>query len=181
MWKLVGTGGGAVALAVTAAAWRIRPPGRAANNGPARVRPRRDGLRAAKRAAMRFVTNRLVNPISRPLLEQGLWPRTQALLETTGRTSGLARRVPVGNGLRGDSFWIVTEHGYAADYVKNIEKEPRVRVKVGRYWRAGTAHILPDDDPLARLRWLRRPVNDALLLLVGTQQLTIRVDLEPER
>ncbi len=173
--------GGAIALAVTAAAWRIRPPGRAANNGPARTGPRPDGLGAAKRAAMRFVTNRLVNPISRPLLEQGLWPRTQALLESTGRTSGLPRRVPVGNGLRGDSFWIVTEHGYAADYVKNIEKEPRVRVKVGRHWREGTAQILPDDDPLARLRWLRRPVNDALLRLVGTQQLTIRVDLEPER
>ena len=158
-------------------AWKIRPPRRPTKNGPARNRPRPDGLRATKRAVMRFVTNRLVNPSTRPLLERDLWPRTQALLETTGRTTGLPRRVPVGNGLRGDNFWIVTEHGYAADYVKNIQNEPRVRVKVGRHWREGTAQILPDDDPLARLRWLRRPVNDALLLLVGTQQLTIRVDL----
>jgi hypothetical protein len=37
---------------------------------------------------------------------------------------------------------------------------------------------LPDDDPLARLRWLRRPVNAAFLLLIGTQQLTIRVKLD---
>jgi deazaflavin-dependent oxidoreductase (nitroreductase family) len=135
-------------------------------------------LRAGKRGAARFVTNRLLNPIARSLLERGMWPRTQALLETTGRTTGLPRRVPIGNGLRGDSFWVVTEHGYAADYVKNIQKDPRVRVKVGRRWYEGTADILADDDPYERLRWLRRPVNDTLLRLVGTQQLTIRVDLD---
>ncbi len=171
-------GGGAIALAVSVAAWKLRPPSPQTKSGSARVRPRADGLRAAKRGAMRFVTNRLVNPISRPLLERGLWPRTQALIETTGRISGRPRRVPVGNGLRGDSFWIVTEHGYAADYVKNIQAEPRMRVKAGRQWRDGTAQILPDDNPLARLRWLRRPVNDAFLLLIGTQQLTIRVKLD---
>ena len=143
-----------------------------------RVRPAR--ARRAKRAVARFVTNRLLNPIARRLLERGLWPRTQALLETTGRKTGLARRVPVGNGLRGSTFWIVTEHGYAAHYVKNILKNPRVRVKVGGRWYEGTAQILPDDDPYERLRWLRRPVNDTLLLAVGTEQLTVRVDLEPD-
>lgn len=86
--------------------------------------------------------------------------------------------MPVGNGLRGDAFWIVTEHGYSADYVKNIQHDPRMRVKVGRHWHRGTAHILLDDDPRQRLRWLKRPVNDAFLLLIGTQQLTIGVDLE---
>ena len=86
--------------------------------------------------------------------------------------------MPIGNGLRGDTFWIVTEHGRASDYVKNIERDPRVRVKVGRRWYSGTAHVLPDDDPEARLRMLRRPVNDALLRAVGTEKLTIRVDLE---
>lgn len=134
--------------------------------------------RAAKRATMRLLTNRLLNPVVRRLLERGLWPRTQALLETTGRKTGSPRRVPVGNGLRGDSFWIVTEHGYAADYVKNIHKQPRVRVKLGRRWYEGTAQILPDDDPRERLRWLGRPVNDTLLLLVGTEQVTIRIDFE---
>ena len=133
---------------------------------------------ALKRTAARTVTNRLVNPLVRPLLQLGLWPRTHALLETTGRKSGLPRRVPVGNGLRGDSFWIVTEHGYSSDYVKNLQIEPRVRVKVGRRWYEGTAHVLADDDPRARLRWLGRPVNDAMLLLVGTEQLTIRIDLD---
>ena len=133
-----------------------------------------------KRRVARFVTNRLVNPVVRPLIERGLFPGTHALLETTGRKSGQPRRAPVGNGLRGDVFWIVTEHGYASAYVKNIQADPRVRVKVGRRpWRSGTAHILPDDDPRERLRMLRRPVNDAALLAVGTEQLVIRVDLDP--
>jgi deazaflavin-dependent oxidoreductase (nitroreductase family) len=131
-----------------------------------------------KRTVSRFITNRLVNPIVRRLLEWGLAPSTHALLETTGRKSGLPRRVPLGNGLRGDQFWIVTEHGRAADYVKNIEKHPRVRVKVGRRWYEGTAHLLPEDDTAARLRSLRRPVNDAFLRMVGTEHITIRIDLD---
>jgi deazaflavin-dependent oxidoreductase (nitroreductase family) len=136
--------------------------------------------RRAKRAAARFITNRIVNPIVRPLIARGLWPQTHALLETIGRRSGLPRRTPLGNGLRGDAFWIVTEHGYAADYVKNIQADPNVRVKVGAgTWRRGRAEILPDDDPIERLRWLGRPVNDTLLRIVGTQQLTIRVHLDP--
>ena len=137
------------------------------------------GLRkSTKRAISKFTTTRVVNPIVRRLLERGLFPTSQALLETTGRKSGLPRRVPVGNGLRGDTFWIVTEHGYAADYVKNIQADPRVRVKVGRRWYEGRAQILPTDDPEQRLRALRRRVNDSLVRLVGTEHLTIRVDLD---
>jgi deazaflavin-dependent oxidoreductase (nitroreductase family) len=132
---------------------------------------------ARKRRLSKFVTVRLVNPLVRPLIEAGLFPRTQALLETTGRRSGEPRRTPVGNGLRGDVFWVVTEHGWSSDYVRNIQKNPKVRVKVGRRWREGTARILPDEDPERKLRELGRPVNDALLRAVGTEQLVIRVDL----
>jgi hypothetical protein len=39
------------------------------------------------------------------------------------------------------------------------------------------ATILEDDDPIARLRRLRRPVNDAMLLANATELLVIRVDL----
>jgi deazaflavin-dependent oxidoreductase (nitroreductase family) len=134
--------------------------------------------RKRKRAVARFTTNRIINPTIRPLLRAGVAPKTHALLETTGRKSGLPRQVPLGNGLRGDDFWIVTEHGYAADYVKNIQANPNVRVKVGRQWYTGLAEILPDDDPGKRLRWLGRPVNDTMLRIVATQQLVIRIRLE---
>ncbi len=133
-----------------------------------------------KRRISRFTTVKLVNPLVRALLERGLFPRTHALLETRGRKSGLPRRTPVGNGLRGDEFWIVTEHGYGSAYVKNIQANPRVRAKVGRTWYEGTAHLLPDDDPRERIRWLGRPVNDAMVRTVGTELLTVRVDLDRE-
>ena len=131
---------------------------------------------ARKRRVARFVTNRLVNPAVLALLERGLFPKTHALLETRGRRSGQPRRVPVGNGLRGDTFWILTEHGYASHYVKNIQADPHVRVKIGRRWYEGVAHILPDDDVRQRMRELRR-VNDLAVRAMGTEHLTIRVDL----
>ena len=134
--------------------------------------------RARRRALSKFASTKVLNPLVRPLLERGLFPRTHALLETTGRASGLPRRVPVGNGLRGDTFWIVAEHGRASDYVKNMQADPRVRVKVGRRWHAGTAVLLPDDDVRARMRALRRPVNDAAVRIMGSDPLTVRIDLD---
>jgi hypothetical protein len=62
--------------------------------------------------------------------------------------------------------------------VKNIQRNPRVRVKIGRRWHTGIARILPEEDPRGRLRELHRPVNDSLLKAVGTEMLVIRVDLE---
>jgi deazaflavin-dependent oxidoreductase (nitroreductase family) len=133
--------------------------------------------RDAKRRLSKLVSVRLVNPLARAALERARLPGV-ALLETTGRRSGLPRRVPVGDGLRGRSFWIVAEHGHAADYVKNIKADPRVRVKARGRWRTGTARILSDDDPGTRLTWLRRPVNDTVLRLAASEPLTIRVDLD---
>jgi deazaflavin-dependent oxidoreductase (nitroreductase family) len=133
--------------------------------------------RNTKRRLALFTTNRLVNPLVRRLHALGITGGT-ALLETTGRKTHQARRTPVGNGLRGEQFWIVTEHGRHASYVKNIEANPRVRVKVGRTWFEGTAHILDDDDPNERMRWLDRGVNDRAVRLVGTEHLVIRVDLD---
>jgi deazaflavin-dependent oxidoreductase (nitroreductase family) len=133
----------------------------------------------AKRRLSKLLSVRLLNPVMRRALEAGLVPRGWALLETTGRRSGKPRRVPVGDGLRGGHFWIVTEHGRHADYVRNIERDARVRVKVGRRWYAGTAHVLGDDDPEARLRWLDRPLNDVGLRIMASEMLVVRVDLEP--
>jgi len=67
----------------------------------------------------------------RPALQAGFAPQAFALLETTGRRSGLLRYTPVGNGLRGDPFWLVAAHGTQADYVRNLQAAPRVQVKAG--------------------------------------------------
>ena len=120
----------------------------------------------------------LVNPIVKAGVRTGLL-RGYGILETTGRKSGLPRQTPVGNGLEGDTFWIVAEHGRRAAYVRNIEADPRVRLMVGRRWRSGTAHPMPDDDPLERQRKIGRSLNAATVRVMGTELMTVRVDLEP--
>jgi deazaflavin-dependent oxidoreductase (nitroreductase family) len=120
----------------------------------------------------------LVNPVVSAAVRIGLL-RGWALLETTGRKTGRVRRTPVGNGLVDGTFWIVAEHGRGAGYVRNIEANPRVRVLVSGEWRSGTAAILPDDDPRERQRMLGRRLNAALVRLMGTDLLTIRIDLDP--
>jgi deazaflavin-dependent oxidoreductase (nitroreductase family) len=70
-----------------------------------------------------------------------------AILETTGRNSGQPRRTPVGRSLNGNTGWIVAER---VSYVRNIQADPSVGIKLGRRWRTGTAHVMPDDDPRAR-------------------------------
>ncbi|TML78566.1 MAG: nitroreductase family deazaflavin-dependent oxidoreductase [Actinobacteria bacterium] len=82
------------------------------------------------------------------MLERGIAPRSHALLETIGRKSGQPRRTPVGNGLRGDKFWIVTEHGHSTAYVKNIKANPRVPPHARR--RPARAHA--DAGPAAERR-----------------------------
>jgi deazaflavin-dependent oxidoreductase (nitroreductase family) len=137
-----------------------------------------------KYRAVRFVQRRLMNPLVRGTLSRGWRIPGYALLETTGRKSGLPRRTPVGDGLDGDTFWIVAEHGRRADYVRNLETERRVRVLVRGRWRSGTAVPLPDDDPRERQRTLgrHRPgrrINDAAVRAFGTDLLTVRIDLDP--
>jgi deazaflavin-dependent oxidoreductase (nitroreductase family) len=128
-----------------------------------------------------FVQKRLFNPLVRPLLEH-VWIPGYALLETTGRTSGLPRRNPVGDGLDGSTFWIVSEHGRRSSYVRNIEADPRVRVRVRGRWRTGTALLMPDDDPRERQRILGRRmaarINAASVRRLGTDLLTVRIDLD---
>ncbi|MER5503978.1 nitroreductase/quinone reductase family protein [Streptomyces sp. NPDC002766] len=102
---------------------------------------------------------------------------THTLLETTGRASGLPRRTPVGGRRTGGSFWLVSEFGERSQYVRNIKADPRVRVRLRGRWHTGTAHLLPDDDPVARLRALPR-MNSAAVRTVGAGLLTVRVDLD---
>jgi deazaflavin-dependent oxidoreductase (nitroreductase family) len=135
--------------------------------------------RDRKRRLVTSLQVRVLNPPIRALAAHGLVP-TVALLETTGRRSGQPRRTPVTNGLqRGtDTFWLVAEHGRRAAYVRNIEADPRVRVRIGRRWRTGTGHVLPDDDPVARQRLLPR-LNAATVRAVGTELVSVRIDLDP--
>ena len=129
----------------------------------------------------------VVNPIVMLAHDLGLPPPGDALLETTGRRTGQPRRTPVCDGLDGDTFWLVAQRGRRADWVKNIQANPRVRVKVrtgsGVGWRAGTAHVLDDDDPRERQRRmgqgnLARCLCVSASAAMSTDPLTVRVDLD---
>ena len=128
----------------------------------------------------------VLNPPIKLLFAMGLAAPGYVLLETTGRKSGKPRRTPVGNGRIGGEFWIVAEHGMKAGYVRNIERTPRARLKlrdgVLSRWHTGMAHILADDNPRERQRWLagqvRGSARNAAVRLFGTQLLTVRIDLD---
>jgi deazaflavin-dependent oxidoreductase (nitroreductase family) len=141
---------------------------------------------ARKRSVAKGLAKYGANPLAKGLYRLGVPVPGTAILETTGRKSGEPRRTPVTNGLDGDVFWIVAEHGRHASYVRNIEANPRVRLRTGLGWREGTATILPYDDPRKRLEHigeLRRVarVNTATVRAMQTELLTVRIDLDPAR
>jgi deazaflavin-dependent oxidoreductase (nitroreductase family) len=142
-----------------------------------------------KRRIVLLLQKYLLNPPIRLSLRFGFSVPGYALLETIGRRSGVPRRTPVGNGLVGDTFWIVTEQGRRAAYVRNIRANPRVRVKLrrglGYVWREGTAHVLEYDDARERQRWLGRghplrAMNAVVVRAMGSELMTVRIDLDPE-
>ncbi|MDQ3763111.1 MAG: nitroreductase family deazaflavin-dependent oxidoreductase [Actinomycetota bacterium] len=121
----------------------------------------------------------VANPIVKAAVALRLAPQSYAILETTGRKSGQPRRTPVGHRLDGNMLWLVAEHGRRANYVRNIEANPRVRVNVRGKWRSGTAHTLAHDDPRERLQKIGLRFNGAVVRIMGTDLLTVRIDLDP--
>ena len=118
------------------------------------------------------------NRVARWQLRHGLAPRAFALLETAGRRTGQPRQTCVGNGLVGDTFWVIAAHGQQADWVRNIAQDRRVRVLVNRRWRRGAATVMPDDDPGQRSRALPFQWDAAIGRAIATAPLTVRIDLE---
>lgn len=121
-------------------------------------------------AVTQFFQKRIANPVMRHI-------PTQTLLETVGRKSGEPRRTPLGGKRIDKQFWFVSEFGEQSQYVRNIQANPRVRVRLRGRWHSGTAHLVPDDDPHARLRELPQ-VNSFGVRTFGTNLLTVRVDLD---
>lgn len=126
-------------------------------------------FKALKRSVVHRVQRYVVNPLGRRM------PVT--MLETVGRKTGEPRRTAVGGRVVDDQFWMVSEHGDYSHYVLNIKANPRVQVRIAGRWRRGTAHLLPDDDPIARLGHLPT-LNSAVVRVMGSDLLTIRVDLD---
>ena len=142
-----------------------------------------------KRQIVHALQKYVLNVPIKLLFAAGIVPPGYALIETIGRTTGKPRRNPVGDGRVDNRFWLIAEHGMEAGYVRNIARNPRVRLKLPHglraRWYTGTAHLLPDDDPRERQRWLRqqRPstwMNALAVRGFGTKLLTVRIDLDTD-
>ena len=53
-------------------------------------------------------------------------------LTTTGRKTGLPRQIEIWFVEIGGRFYILAEHYHRTQWVKNIRRDPRVRVRIGR-------------------------------------------------
>ena len=146
------------------------------NTDPKRLHVR-NGIRVETKARLvKSFQKRILNPLVKALVHRGVvggW----AIVETRGWKTGEPRETPVGNGLQGDTFWLVAEFGRRAAYVKNIEADPRVRVCVRGIWRSGRAMLLPSDDTRVRQATLHR-LNAVAVRAVGKDLLTVRIDLD---
>ncbi len=130
-----------------------------------------------KRRVTTALARYAVNPLVKAAFMLGVAPPGYALLETTGRKSGVPRRTPVGYAREDDVVWLVAEHGRRAGWVRNIEATPRVRVKLGKRWYNGSAHAMPDDDARKRLGEVGTTLSRATVRVLATDLLTVRVAL----
>jgi deazaflavin-dependent oxidoreductase (nitroreductase family) len=146
--------------------------------------------RRAKVLLIRVLQRYVLNPLFKLLFEIGINPYGLAILETRGHRSGKVRRVPVGNGRKGDSFWIIAEHGSRAGWVHNVRHDPNVRIRLRlglrHRWVDGIATVRPDEDALARQRQViawhpLRALNAVNVRTFGADLLAVHVQLNLAR
>ena len=63
-------------------------------------------------------------------------------LTTTGRITGQPREIEIWFVVSEGKLYILAEHFHKAQWVKNIERDPRVRVRVGKREFEATARVL---------------------------------------
>ena len=100
----------------------------------------------------RRVGRAVVNPLVAAMERIGIRSSLVVELETTGAKTGLPRRVPLTGRADETGLWVISQHGRRAGWAHNIAADPRVRVRVNRQWRTGTATFEPDDNVRARAR-----------------------------
>jgi deazaflavin-dependent oxidoreductase (nitroreductase family) len=137
------------------------------------VKPMTRGQRAKRRIALFFW--RLFNPVARALAGWAPW---WVVLETTGRRSGRPRQVPLARGPQdGSTVWLVSVHGRHASFARNIEANPRVRLKLARRWHSGIAALTPlEDQILSRCSTYARMGPR----VVGIDSAVVRIELDQQ-
>ena len=65
-------------------------------------------------------------------------------LTTTGRRTGLSREIEIWFTERGDRYYLIAEHRERADWVRNLQAQPRVHVRLGDRQFDATARVVDD-------------------------------------
>lgn len=108
--------------------------------------------------------------LHRLLYSVGLGPivgRIILLLTTTGRKSGLARTTPLQYEVIDGKYCLGAARGNSADWVRNIEANPKVQVRVKRLKFSGTARVSSDVKEIAdflEIRLQRHPLMMGLMM-----------------
>lgn len=124
---------------------------------------------------------RVLNPVVGRLARLGVRTDRATELETVGRRSGQLRTVPVSAVFDASGAWLISQHGHRSGWARNIEADPRVRIRHGAVMRSGTARFVPDDDVAARARtFATNPVARAAAAwtfrALQTDPVSVRID-----
>jgi deazaflavin-dependent oxidoreductase (nitroreductase family) len=99
-----------------------------------------------------------IQKIHRALYAIGLGPlvgRIILLLTTTGRRSGKKRVTPLQYEMIGADYFLGAARGVNADWVRNIQSNPQVEIRVGARYFQGTAEVITDPSKFADLMEVR--------------------------
>jgi deazaflavin-dependent oxidoreductase (nitroreductase family) len=106
------------------------------------------GARERRRRSRHRRFWRIVNPPTRGLAGITPW---WVLVETRGRRTGKPRTTPLARGpVDGNVVWLTSVHGRHADWVRNLEATPEVRIKMSGRWRDASATVVDYDDATVR-------------------------------
>lgn len=124
-----------------------------------------------ERAMGRYVLNPTVKALSRV----GVRTALATELETIGRKTGQARRVPVSVQFEDNGAWVICQHGTRSGWGRNIAANPNVLVRQGGNWRTGVATFRPDDDVVARGRQFGR-LASKMVKALETTPVSVRIE-----
>jgi deazaflavin-dependent oxidoreductase (nitroreductase family) len=115
-----------------------------------------------------------MNPLAKRLAGIAPW---WVVVETTGSKSGRVRQTPLARGPVEDGvMWLLAAHGRHAFWVRNIERDGRVRVRLRGRWHDGSATVEALDR--ARLPSFNRYARAGAGPPVAVDPCLVRVELD---
>ena len=65
-------------------------------------------------------------------------------LETIGRVTGRPHEIEIWFAADGDTIWMLSGSGDRSDWVKNLRRNPAVRIRIAGEWVSGRAEVVND-------------------------------------